>query len=83
MSPYPLIADHGLLGDLQTSALVATDGTIDWFGGMMTYHGYHRTPLAVGKGGMPAPAPRPSTTPGMVDHAEHEMAQRSGALDHV
>nr|WSY50976.1 glycoside hydrolase family 15 protein [Streptomyces sp. NBC_00886] len=31
MSPYPLIADHGLLGDLQTSALVATDGTIDWF----------------------------------------------------
>ncbi|WP_328837879.1 trehalase-like domain-containing protein [Streptomyces europaeiscabiei] len=29
MSPYPLIADHGLLGDFQTSALVATDGTID------------------------------------------------------
>jgi GH15 family glucan-1,4-alpha-glucosidase len=28
---YPLIADHGLIGDLQTSALVSTDGTIDWF----------------------------------------------------
>jgi NADPH-dependent 2,4-dienoyl-CoA reductase/sulfur reductase-like enzyme/rhodanese-related sulfurtransferase len=41
-------------------------------GGMMTYHGYHRTPLAVGKGGMP-----------MVAHAEDELAQRPGALEHV
>jgi GH15 family glucan-1,4-alpha-glucosidase len=31
MPDYPLIADHGLIGDLQTSALVATDGTVDWF----------------------------------------------------
>src|ERR1700742_655944 len=26
----PLIADHGLIGDLQTAALVSTDGEIDW-----------------------------------------------------
>ena len=31
MSSYPAIEDHGLIGDLQTAALVATDGTIDWF----------------------------------------------------
>src|SRR5438046_1785975 len=28
---YPAIADHGLIGDLQTAALVATDGTVDWY----------------------------------------------------
>ena len=28
---YPLISDHGLIGDLQTAALVSTDGTVDWF----------------------------------------------------
>jgi GH15 family glucan-1,4-alpha-glucosidase len=28
---YPPIENHGLIGDLQTSALVANDGTIDWF----------------------------------------------------
>ena len=31
MSKYPLIADHGLIGNLQTAALVSMDGTIDWF----------------------------------------------------
>ena len=31
MSAYSAISDHGLIGDLQTAALVATDGTIDWF----------------------------------------------------
>jgi GH15 family glucan-1,4-alpha-glucosidase len=30
-STYPPIADHGLIGDLQTAALVTTDGTVDWF----------------------------------------------------
>lgn len=29
--PFPDIADHGLIGDLQSVALVCTDGTIDWF----------------------------------------------------
>jgi GH15 family glucan-1,4-alpha-glucosidase len=28
---YPAIEDHGLIGDLQTAALVANDGTVDWF----------------------------------------------------
>ena len=28
---YPNIADHGLIGDLQTAALIDTNGTIDWF----------------------------------------------------
>ncbi|MFI1532994.1 glycoside hydrolase family 15 protein [Streptomyces anandii] len=30
MEDYPLIENHGLLGDLQTAALVTTDGTVDW-----------------------------------------------------
>ena len=41
-------------------------------GGTMTYHGYHRTLLTVGQGGMP-----------MVAHAEDQLAQRPGALEHV
>jgi GH15 family glucan-1,4-alpha-glucosidase len=31
MEPFPDIADHGLIGDLQTVALVSTAGSIDWF----------------------------------------------------
>jgi GH15 family glucan-1,4-alpha-glucosidase len=31
MDDYPLIASHGMIGDLQTAALVSTDGAIDWF----------------------------------------------------
>jgi GH15 family glucan-1,4-alpha-glucosidase len=31
MEGYPPIAEHGLIGDLQTAALVTTDGTIDWW----------------------------------------------------
>jgi pentatricopeptide repeat protein len=31
MNNYPLIADHGLIGDLQTCALVTKDCSIDWF----------------------------------------------------
>jgi GH15 family glucan-1,4-alpha-glucosidase len=31
MQDYPPIADHGLIGDLQTAALVTTDGAIDWY----------------------------------------------------
>src|SRR5688572_7766405 len=30
MNRYPEISEHGLIGDLQTAALVSTDGTIDW-----------------------------------------------------
>jgi GH15 family glucan-1,4-alpha-glucosidase len=29
--PMLAIADHGLIGDLRTCALVGTDGTVDWF----------------------------------------------------
>lgn len=31
MDDYPLIENHGLLGDLQTAALVTSDGCVDWF----------------------------------------------------
>ncbi|MEU4133919.1 glycoside hydrolase family 15 protein [Streptomyces wuyuanensis] len=31
MGDYPLIEDHGLIGDLQTAALISTQGTIDWY----------------------------------------------------
>jgi GH15 family glucan-1,4-alpha-glucosidase len=31
MERYPNIGDHGLIGDLQTAALVSTDGAIDWY----------------------------------------------------
>jgi GH15 family glucan-1,4-alpha-glucosidase len=31
MTGYPLISDHGMIGNLHTAALVDKDGTIDWF----------------------------------------------------
>ncbi|MEV4753715.1 glycoside hydrolase family 15 protein [Micromonospora sp. NPDC049559] len=31
MDSYPPVEAHGLIGDLQTAALVASDGTLDWF----------------------------------------------------
>ena len=31
MAQYLPIAEHGLIGDLHTVALVGTDGTIDWY----------------------------------------------------
>ncbi|MGX1546311.1 glycoside hydrolase family 15 protein [Streptomyces adustus] len=31
MDDYPLIENHGLIGDLQTAALVTTEGSVDWF----------------------------------------------------
>jgi GH15 family glucan-1,4-alpha-glucosidase len=31
MDAYPPIEDHGLIGDLQTAALVTKDGSVDWF----------------------------------------------------
>ncbi len=41
-------------------------------GGMITYHGFHKTPLAVGKGGMP-----------VVSFAEDVLAQDPAALEHI
>ncbi|GLW00170.1 glycoside hydrolase family 15 protein [Streptomyces lavendulae] len=31
MNDYPAIADHGIVGDLQTAALIAADSTVDWW----------------------------------------------------
>ena len=31
MERYPNISDHGIIGDLQTAALVTTEGTVDFF----------------------------------------------------
>jgi GH15 family glucan-1,4-alpha-glucosidase len=31
MDRYPPIAEHGLIGDLQTAALVSSQGVVDWF----------------------------------------------------
>ncbi|MEU5959775.1 glycoside hydrolase family 15 protein [Micromonospora parva] len=31
MESYPAVENHGLIGDLQTAALISTDGTVDWF----------------------------------------------------
>ncbi|MFI5487516.1 glycoside hydrolase family 15 protein [Micromonospora echinaurantiaca] len=31
MKEYPPVEDHGIIGNLQTAALIARDGTLDWF----------------------------------------------------
>ncbi|MFD9029701.1 glycoside hydrolase family 15 protein [Streptomyces sp. NPDC059567] len=31
MPGYPPIADHGLIGDLQSAALISAEGAVDWF----------------------------------------------------
>ncbi|WP_395359158.1 glycoside hydrolase family 15 protein [Streptomyces sp. YH02] len=31
MPEYPPIANHGLIGDLQSAALISDDGSVDWF----------------------------------------------------
>ncbi|WP_410813757.1 glycoside hydrolase family 15 protein [Micromonospora sp. 067-2] len=31
MQTYPSVDDHGLIGDLQTAALISRDGTLNWF----------------------------------------------------
>jgi GH15 family glucan-1,4-alpha-glucosidase len=31
VAQYPDISEHGLIGDLQTAALVCSDGTVNWF----------------------------------------------------
>jgi hypothetical protein len=41
-------------------------------GGLMTFHGHHPTPLAVGRGGVP-----------VVAYAEDELARWPDALAHV
>ena len=41
-------------------------------GGMITFHGFHRTPLKVGEGGRP-----------VVTYAEDILAQRPGVLEHI
>ena len=30
MKNYPPIAEHGLIGELRSAALVTTDGSMDW-----------------------------------------------------
>ena len=58
---YPAIEDHGLIGDLQTAALVSTDGTVDWmclprfdspsvFASLLDYRGGCRFALALAGG---------------------------------
>ena len=71
MDRYPPIADHGLIGDLQTTALVSGEGVIDWFAAprfdspsvfaSLLDHdrgGYFRLgPDETGRGPGPTPAP--------------------------
>lgn len=64
MNPYPPIAEHGVIGDLQTAALVSTGGDIDWwcaprfdspslFASLLDHAGGGRCRLAVDRDAVP------------------------------
>jgi NADPH-dependent 2,4-dienoyl-CoA reductase/sulfur reductase-like enzyme/rhodanese-related sulfurtransferase len=48
------------------------EGVATLAGGLMTFHAYHRTPMATGRAGVP-----------VVPHAEGRMSLLPGALDHA
>ena len=57
---YPPIEEHAVIGDLRTVALVATDGTIDWYCPQrFDAHRCSRALLDAERGGsFPHPLPR-------------------------
>ena len=60
---YLPIAEHGIVGDLRTAALVGTDGTVDWFcPGRFDAPSVFASLLDADRGGHWALAPRPEET---------------------